>query len=211
LEFVIQVWFSSPAQGSIKMGYDNQPRSSSLPVVAIVLLLIFMVLGGMVVVGVGTWFLVRSRRAEQVATVERHRAIQAEQMARAIAVEAAEAARAQADQARQLAAEAKAELTDKPVPVRQVNVELDKAGKLKLDGEAIELAALLDRLKALAADKTTSITVEMRADEKCPFQHVADLIAACQKLGITRFRFGTLDAAIAEEPAENKTPATVIE
>ena len=131
-------------------------------------------------------------------------------MARAMAEEAAEAARAQAVQARKMAAEFEKAVLDKTVPGPQITVELDKDGKLKLNGEAIELPRLLDRLKALAADKTTSITVDVRADEQCPFQHVAELISACQEVGITRFRFGTLEAAIAEEPSDDKEPATVV-
>jgi biopolymer transport protein ExbD len=128
-----------------------------------------------------------------------------------MAEEAAEAARAQADQARQLAAEVKAGVSDKPVLGLQVTIELEQDGLMKLNGDAIALPALLDRLKALAADKAAFITVDVRADEECRFQHVVALISACQELGITSFRFGTLEAVIAEEPAENQEPASVVQ
>jgi hypothetical protein len=196
------------------MGYDQPPRSTSGSVVIIVFLLVLVVLGGILVVGVGTWFLVRSRRAEQVATVERHRALEAEQMARAMAKEAeaaAEAARSQAFEALRTAAEFEKEFIDKIQSDTQITVELDKTGKLEMNGEAIDLSKLLDRLKALAADKNASITVDVRADEECQFQHVAALISACQQLEITRFRFGTLEATIAEQPSEEETPSTKID
>jgi biopolymer transport protein ExbD len=185
------------------MGCEQQPRSSAWTVIVIVLPLVFMVVGGLFILALAGWFYFRISQERQVATVAHEQAVVAEQVV--------ETARAQAEQARQLAAEVKAELTDKPVPGPQVAVELDKAGKLKVNGDAIELPALLDKLRAFAADKTTSITVDVRADVECPFQHVAELISACQEVGITRFRFGTLDAAIVEELSEVQEPATVIE
>jgi biopolymer transport protein ExbD len=194
----------------MKMGYDNQPRSSSGTVVAIVLLLIFMVLGGLFVAGVGGWFFLRSSRTEQALMVEREQAVRAEQVARAMAEKAARAAQAQADQARELAAELEKEVVDETVPGLQISIELDKDGQLKLNGEAIDLPALMDRLKAPAADEITSITANVRADNECPFEHVVSVISSCQDLGITRFRIRTLDEVTAEDSAENKEPATVI-
>jgi biopolymer transport protein ExbD len=161
-----------------------------------------MVVGGLFILALAGWFYLRVSQAERVATVVHEQAVMAEQ--------AAEAARAQADQARQLAAEGKAEIKDKSVPGPQVTIELDQNGKLKLNGHSIETVALLDRLKAVDADKTASITIDVRADEECQFQYVAGLISACQELGITRFRFGTLDTAIAEEPSDEEEPATVV-
>ena len=185
------------------MGYEQQPRSSAWTVIVIVLPLVFMVVGGLFILALAGWFYFRMSQERQVATVVHEQAVVAEQ--------AVENARAQADQARQLAAELKAELPNKPVSGLQLTIELTHDGELKLDGEAIELPELLDRLKALATDHPASVTVDVRADEKCPFRHVAELISACQELDITRFRFGTLDAAIAEEPSDDKEPATVIE
>ena len=192
------------------IGYDNQSTNSSKTVIALIVLAVLVPLTLLLVLGTGGWFYLRSSHMQQVAMEQRDRAMRAEQMARAMAERAARVAEAQADQARQLAAEVKAESADKPVPGSQVTIELDQAGKLKLNGDAIELPRLLDSLKALAVDETNSITVDVRADEQCPFQHVADLISACQEAGITRFRFRTLEAAIAEEPSEDKEPATVV-
>lgn len=190
------------------MGYEDQARSSAWTVIAIVLPLVFMVVGGLFILALAGWFYLRVGHAEQAATVATEQAVQPEQVARVMADEAAEAARAQAAQALKTVAEFEKAVFDKAVPGPQITIKLHKDGQLKLNGEAIELPRLLDSLKALAADETASITVDVRADEQCPFRHVADLISACQEAGITRFRFGTLDAAIAEEPSDEKEPAT---
>ncbi len=165
------------------IGYDNQSTNSSKTVIALIVLAVLVPLTLFLVLGTGGWFYLRSSRMQQVAMEQRDRAMRAEQMARAMAERAARVAEAQADQARQLAAEVKAESADKPVPGSQVTIELDQAGKLRLNGEAIELPRLLDSLKALAADETNSITVDVRADNECRFQNVAALISACQEVG----------------------------
>ena len=197
------------------MGYDEQPRSSAWTVIAIVLPLVFVVVGGLFILALAAWFYLRLSQEERVAAVAHEQAaVQADELARVMAEEAEEAAdvtRTQAGQVLKTAPAFEQGVVNKTVPDTQITVELDKAGKLKLDGEAIELAALLDRLKVFAADATTSITVDVRADEECQFRNVVALISTCQELGITRFRFGTLDATIAEKPSENKEPATVIE
>ena len=197
----------------MNMGYDNQPRSSSVPVVAIVLLLIFMVLGGLVVVGVGTWFLVRSRRAEQVVMVERQRAIEAEQMARAMAAKveaAAEEARTQAFEALQTAKEFEKEVVSRTQSDTQITVQLDQDGKLTVDGESADVDGLNKIMESAVAGKDASITIELLADEQCMFRHVEEVVSLCQKWGITRFRLRTLDPLGAYNAPDSKEPATVV-
>jgi biopolymer transport protein ExbD len=193
----------------MKMGYDNQTRNSSGTVIAIILLLVFAVFGGLIVLGVGGWFFLRGSRMERVVMVERDQAIRAEEVARAMAEKAA-AAQAPAAQAFKAAAEFEREVLGETVPGPQLTIELSKEGQLKLNGEAVALPALIDSLKASAADETTSLTIDVRADRECSFQHVAIVIASCQELGITRFRIRTLEQSAEQESPENDEPATVV-
>ena len=169
-----------------------------------------MAVGGLLTLGVGGFFYLRSSRMQQVAMAELDRAVRAEQVARAMAEKAARVARAQAAQARDSTALLEREVADDAVPGPQTTIELNEKGQLKLNGAAVDLTALADRLKAPAADKTTMLIVNVRADRTCPFQHVAAVIATCQELGITRFRIRTLDQPTAEDAPENAEPATVI-
>jgi biopolymer transport protein ExbD len=202
-ELVVYVWFGTSTEGGRKMGYEQQPRRSAWTVLVIVVPVIFMVVGGLFILALAGWLYFRISQERQVATVDREQAVVAEQ--------AVETARAQADQARQRTGEVRAELGEEPMPSPQVTVELDQDGELKINGAAIEFSKMLDKLKALAADEPASITMEVRADKQCPFQHVAELISACQEVGIARFRFSTLDAAIAGQLSEAQEPGTVID
>lgn len=57
-------------------------------------------------------------------------------------------------------------------------------GHLELDGKAVSVDELTSRLAA-ARTPLTEPTVVIHGDANCPFQHVADAMAACKQAGIS--------------------------
>ena len=194
-------------KGRINMGHDTDASRSSGAVIVIVAVLAVIVLAGLLLVGAGGIFFLRTSRLEQVAMRERARAVATER-ASEVAKKAADAARV--EQEGDLAT-ARAE--DENVVRRAdrlIVIQLDRAGRMTMAGESMDLAAVEARLRAKLADPGAQATVDVRADDACPFQYVAAMITSCQKLGITRFRIRSRDASGARGPADALEPATVI-
>jgi biopolymer transport protein ExbD len=198
------------------MGHDNQASGSSGILIVVLFLVGFAVLAGVCLVGIGGWFYLRTGHQQQAATEER-----------AMAEQQAEVARQQAEtaeqQARQLIDEAMAQAHALPPPAefdrevvaamdsgRQLTIELDKQGQLTVDGESTDLGGLTNKLRAIVADEGATITVNVRADNECPFQHAAAVISSCQQLGISRFRIQPLEPPDTPVMPEIDEPATVI-
>jgi biopolymer transport protein ExbD len=66
---------------------------------------------------------------------------------------------------------------------RAVTVFAD--GRLELDGEPVDRAALVTLL-ATARQATPDLDVVLHGDANCPFQHVADALAACHEAHVTQ-------------------------
>lgn len=81
---------------------------------------------------------------------------------------------------------AAAPLTSAP---KQRTVSVEKDGAVELDGEGVSLAELTARL-ASAQVEYPQLSVVIRGDAACSFQHVAEALSACKdanvsELGIT--------------------------
>jgi biopolymer transport protein ExbD len=191
------------------MGYDDQKTGSSGLAPAWIIVLVVSLLAAMLVVGATGWFVLRTSQMPQLALVERERALAAEEQARAMAEKLAletelEVSRA----AREFENEVVVTINDQ----RLVTVELDSQGQIRLDGKSIDLAGLPGRLQAIAADEGRSkITIDLRADNACPFEHVAAVIGTCRQLEISRFHIRTLESAAEQSPEKADEPATVIQ
>jgi len=82
-------------------------------------------------------------------------------------------------------------LDDSP---RVVRLALDQHGALFLDGSPIPPEALGERLAAIAAAPGTAPELHLHADRGARYERVTDMMAAAQRVGITRIAFVT-DAA----------------
>ena len=69
-------------------------------------------------------------------------------------------------------------------PARPLVVSVLEDGRVELDGTAVTLEELTARL-SVARTPLTEPSVVIRGDSKCPFQHVATALAACQQAGIS--------------------------
>lgn len=72
---------------------------------------------------------------------------------------------------------------------KQRTVSVEKDGQVQLDGEAVSLAELTSKLAA-AQQEFAQLSVVIRGDAACAFQHVAAALSACKdanisELGIT--------------------------
>jgi biopolymer transport protein ExbD len=81
---------------------------------------------------------------------------------------------------------AAAPLTSAP---KQRTVSVEKDGQVQLDGETVSLGELTSKL-SVAQREYPQLSVVIRGDAACPFQHVATALAACKdanivELGIT--------------------------
>lgn len=70
-----------------------------------------------------------------------------------------------------------------PKEPRAVTVFAD--GRIELDGEPVERAALVTMLHA-ARQTAPDLQVVLHGDANCPFQHVADTLAACHEAEVTQ-------------------------
>ncbi len=70
-----------------------------------------------------------------------------------------------------------------PKQPRAVTVFAD--GRVELDGEPVERASLVRQLTA-ARRASPDMEVILHGDANCPFQHVADTLAACHEAQITQ-------------------------
>jgi len=83
--------------------------------------------------------------------------------------------------------------TDSATPTNApsfVALAIDADGKLFFGDEALARDALAQRLAA-AAQANPQLDVQLRADQKVPYGHVAELIALVQKAGLSRIGFVT--------------------
>jgi hypothetical protein len=173
------------------MGYDQHEKSSSSGAIVAVLvaLLIVAVLGGLLLVGVGTFFWVRT------AQVSSQRAMRAEQEARVQAEHAqaiAEMNRIEAEQERQRfeamsrTRPALETTLGSPDPQNElqneVRLKIARDGSLSVDGEQVELDAWKARLKQVKEEAGAPVSVHIEIDADSLHEHLIPVLDACQDM-----------------------------
>ena len=81
-----------------------------------------------------------------------------------------------------------AKLDDKP---RVVQVALNSEGTLFIDGAQIDLSAASERLGAAVQAGQPMPEMHLRADRATRYERVAEVMAAAQRVGITKIAFVT--------------------
>ena len=166
------------------MGYDQPERSSSSGAIVAVLVVVLLVLllGGLFVVGVGSFFYVRTAQVERQAVVELRRA-------------EAELARVDAEaKAERLHAEAIAQVQRKSAAADasdsqpDLTVKVADDGSMSIDGEQIELPELRERLAQLKEETGTAVSVLVSVDPNCPAKYLQPVLAACNEVGHATIR-----------------------
>jgi biopolymer transport protein ExbD len=71
-----------------------------------------------------------------------------------------------------------------------LQIAIDAAGTLRLNGEALAAEALAERL-ALAAKQSPQPELHLGADKAARYEHVAAVLAAAQKAGLRQIGFVT--------------------
>jgi biopolymer transport protein ExbD len=79
-------------------------------------------------------------------------------------------------------------LTAKP---KELFVNIDREGRYVVNGQQLNLAALLDTLRQAAASNPGRQTVIIRADKRCYWQFVVNVMDLCNKARIRDYRVTT--------------------
>lgn len=87
-----------------------------------------------------------------------------------------------------------------PVLPRVVTVFAD--GRIALDGEPLDRPALV-RLLREARRATPAMEVVLQGDAHCPFQHVADTLAACHEAQVSKIGI-SVELATAMQPSNRR-------
>jgi biopolymer transport protein ExbD len=67
---------------------------------------------------------------------------------------------------------------------KQRTVSVERNGNVELDGESVSISELTDKLAA-AQSEYPQLSVVIRGDAECHFQHVAAALSACKDANIT--------------------------
>ncbi len=67
---------------------------------------------------------------------------------------------------------------------RQITLQVDEEGKIKMDGRAVEQKQLAMMLRHARKGRESALSVTIKADKKCLFEHVASVLSVCQELDI---------------------------
>ncbi len=166
------------------MGHHNSDSSSSGLMIAIMAVAIIGFVG-LALLGAGTW-LYSSRmsveRSMVMAEQAQAEAADAEALRRKVEAELAARQQENAQGAQQKLQGAKGTATDKEALV-SFQVHVDQDGKIQVDGEPVDgRNEMIDRLTD--GELTVEVEVQIAADDDCPFQHVRNIIQACEEAGI---------------------------
>ena len=169
------------------MTYDtDRPAGSNGAAFVGLVLVVF--LGGLFILGGGAFYWLRATNMQRVAIMEQRRATFAHQRARQARWEMEMEVSSDADQ---LAAEAEApsaeidmaELAELVNPdLYRTTIMLDNDGNIEFDGKRVRLH---DLYRALSRDdRTYEMSVVVKAEDECPFKHVAGVLSLCEQIGI---------------------------
>ena len=169
------------------MGYDNPQRGSAGTVVAIVAVIAVLVLGGLVLLGVGALFFVRTgARQAEVARMEVDRAV--------VELEKAEELATQV----QVRESATVELQE--ASRRELTIEIDQDGAIMVNGESTDLDGLRTQIQKLGESGGVQLAVQLKADPRCLARHVVAVHSVCSELGV-----GDVHMSSLEEPSSATT------
>lgn len=85
----------------------------------------------------------------------------------------------------------KVDATPMAAEPKAIQIALDAGGKLLMDGEAVELPVLAERLAAAAQASATAPEMHLRVDRATRYERVTEVMALAQAAGITRIAFVT--------------------
>jgi biopolymer transport protein ExbD len=83
-------------------------------------------------------------------------------------------------------------LTSKP---KELFVNVTREGKLIVSGQQRDKAEVLAIMQQAASNNPGTQTVVIRADKRCPFEHVVTVMDLCNKAHIRNYMVTTADPA----------------
>jgi biopolymer transport protein ExbD len=85
--------------------------------------------------------------------------------------------------------------TMQPIQVarREITIQLDDQGKLKMDNKPVEGKQLKNLLRNAGKGRESAIAITIKADKKCQFEHVATVLSVCQELDFPNVKITTAE------------------
>ncbi|MBM4089568.1 MAG: hypothetical protein FJ276_09085 [Planctomycetes bacterium] len=183
------------------MNYNNPPqrRSSAGCVIALLLLFVMVLLGGLAFLGLGLYMTARSKVAEAHVRVQRQLAEEHARLARehvdAVPADEPPAVTSWAEMEQLQSAEppqAAPPAPPEPEPIRvanrEIRVTLDADGHITVDGAAVERDKFREFLEGAGKGRESDLKIVVAAHPQCRFEYVATVLEACQKVGVPDVR-----------------------
>lgn len=167
------------------MGYDQHQQSNSPA--AVVLVVVFAVLGIFTVASVGLLFVWNSQ-------------------SRAVAANELQVAVADIQRAETMAQLQELRVADTPGPKLNFAVRIDREGSTSIGGNKIDLDELRAHLTKLKGETSKAFSVHINVDSECPVKLVIPVLDVCHEVGDIDFRivsFADSDAPSGDVTAEN--------
>ncbi len=92
-------------------------------------------------------------------------------------------------------AAAQEEHAEEPIRVanREITIELNQDGQVSMDGQLIELANLESALRSAISGRESAVSLVIKADKKCLFEPVAEVLSICKTVDIPSVRIAARD------------------
>jgi biopolymer transport protein ExbD len=169
--------------GKTKMGQRiDQPRGCSPVAIAVVLFAGMVLMLVLIAGGAAALIWVRMRTNQQHVQVERERAMTELARARRMAEAARQRAKGALDTAQAAAS------GSWPDSGKEVTIEIDESGNLRVGGLSTALIDLNSTLLKAHEETAGLAWVVVRVDNSCVFEHVARVLAVCEEVGIDDVR-----------------------
>jgi biopolymer transport protein ExbD len=175
-------------------------RKSSAGIIFLILFLFAMFAFGLLLLACVGAFIFARAEAQRSHAVARREMARAEAEERRAEIESfrdqVEVQRQQAISDARSAFKASAEKAEEePIRVaqRELTLLLDADGNIEADGKAVEKDQLKKFLRDANKGRETALTVTIKADRQCLFDHVAKVLSVCQELDVANVRVATRD------------------
>lgn len=193
------------------MSQDESHSGSSTGMFIIALVLVLALLGGLVVIGLGGLFVMRTSVARQQAVRDEAMAVNAKlqaieaqqqvellrQQRKSTAQDAPPAHLAQGDQDAASASDA--------TPVPPLAVHIDTEGVISVDDRVVTLAELRDWLHSRLSPERLPQTVEVLADKMARFGTVSEVLSVIEELKGVKVRIRTWERTAEAAPRDVPT------
>ncbi len=164
------------------MPYDRNQQSGCGAAAAVILVALML---GFLVLAVGGFFFLRASRVERQMVAVQEVVVASQEKAERIQVEA----ELERDQ---LLAEAEPD-NSTSATVKHFTIAIDEDGNASVDGNVLLRDELQSKLRTMIDESSGQVSLVVRVDGQCRFEHVAVILSQCEEAGIENPRLTASD------------------